>query len=329
MSMMDAFQESRRSAGRMRWRNMTTMKKNEAKWGYAFISIWIIGFLVFYLVPMIASFGFSLVDFQLASPDEVEFVGFKNWTRMLFDDELVWQSLRVTFIFAIISLPIGMISAFFLAVLLNSDQLMGKNVFRTLFYMPSMVPGIAAVFIWQGVLNPQTGWLNRIIQNVTGLEVVGLNGLRWLDDPSLIYIAYTYIGLWGIGNAILINLASLQNVPTDLYEAAKVDGAGYWRRMWHITVPMISPVIFYNLILGTVGLMQYFLTPFVLNGGNGYPEGSTRFYMIHFFNNAFGYADMGYGAALAWLMFMIGLALTLILFGTAKYWVFYAGEERS
>ena len=328
MSFMDALQQARSASKRERWRNMSALKKYEAKWGYAFISLWIVGFLIFYLVPMIASLGFSVVDFQLAKPDDIEFIGLEHWKRMLFDDELVWESLKVTFIFALISLPIGMITAFFLAVLLNSPNLWGQNIFRTLFYMPTMVPGIAAIFVWSGVLNPQTGWLNRIIQSLTGLEVVGLQGLRWLDDPSLIYFAYTYIGLWGIGNAILINLASLQNVPSDLYEAAKVDGAGYWRRMWHITVPMISPVIFYNLILGMVGLMQYFLTPYILNGGTGYPEGTTRFYMIHFFNNAFGYADMGYGAALAWLIFMIGLLITMVLFSSAKYWVFYAGDDR-
>lgn len=327
MSFMDAFQQSRRSR-RVRWRDMSPLKKYEAKWGYAFIGIWIIGFLAFYLVPMIASFGFSLLDFQLANPDEIEFVGFANWRRMLFEDEFVWQSMQVTFVFAIISLPIGMVLALALALLLNSERLWGKNVFRTMFYMPSMIPAIAGLFIWRGVLNPQTGWLNRLLEFLTGLPVVGLQGLRWLDDPRLIYIAYTYIGIWGIGNAILINLASLQNVPTDLYEAAKVDGAGWWRRLWNITIPMISPVIFYNLILGLVGLLQYFLVPWVLNGGNGYPDGTTRFYMVHFFTNAFGYADMGYGAALAWLIFIVGLLITIALFGTAKYWVYYAGEER-
>lgn len=325
MSFVDAFQQARRSR-RTRWRDMSPLKKQEAKWGYAFIGIWIIGFLVFYLVPMIASLGFSTLDFQLAQPDNIEFVGLEHWQRMLFDDELVWESLRVTFVFALISLPIGMIVALGLAVLLNSESLWLKNVFRTMFYMPSMVPAIAAIFIWQGVLNSQTGWLNRIIQALTGFEAVGLNGIRWLDNPSLVYIAYTYIGIWGIGNAILINLAGLQNVPTDLYDAAKVDGAGWWRRLFSITIPMISPVIFYNLVLGLVGLLQYFIVPYVLNGGNGYPDGTTRFYMIHFFNNAFGYADMGYGAALAWLVFIVGLILTLGLFGTARYWVYYQGE---
>ena len=325
MGFMDAIQEARGSR-RTRWRDLSPMRKREAKLGYAFIGIWVIGFLAFYLIPMIASLVFSTLDFQLASPDDIEFIGLENWRRMLFEDELVWEAMRVTFVFAIISLPIGMVLAFAFALMLNSEALWFRNIFRTLFYMPSMVPAIAAIFIWNGVMNSQTGWLNKIIQALTGFEAVGLNGIRWLDNPRIVLVAYTYIGLWGIGNAILINLAGLQGVPTDLYEAAKVDGANWFRRLWNITIPMMSPVIFYNLILGLVGTLQYFLVPYVLNGGNGYPEGSTRFYMIHFFNNAFGYADMGYGAALAWLMFIVGLIFTLFLFGTARYWVFYAGE---
>ena len=139
-------------------------------------------------------------DFTLSAPDEARFVGLQNWSRMLFDDPKTWETVFVTFKFALNSLPIGMISAFLLAVLLNSQHLIGKNIFRTLFYAPTMAPLIAAILIWSRVLNPQTGWLNQLIE-VTGIEAVGINGLRWLDDPNLIYIAYTFIGLWGIGNA--------------------------------------------------------------------------------------------------------------------------------
>ena len=328
MSFVDEISSARKSR-RLRWRDMSPLKRNEAKWGYFFISLWIVGFLTFYLLPMIASFGFSLVDFQLAKPDEISFVGFENWSRMLFDDELVWLSMRVTFVFALISLPIGIVVSLGLAILLNSEHLFGRDVFRTLFYMPSMIPLIASIFIWSGVLNSQSGWLNRMIEFASfgQIEAVGLNGLRWLDDPRLIYIAYTYIGIWGVGNAIIINLAGLQSVPTDLYEASQIDGAGWLRRLWSITIPMISPVIFYNLVLGLVGLLQYFIVPYILNGGNGSPDNTTRFYMIHFFTNAFGYADMGYGAALAWLMFVVGMLLTLGLFASAKYWVYYGAED--
>ena len=306
---------------------LTKAQRHEAKWGFLFISPWLIGFLLFYLAPMVVSFGFSLMDFTLSAPDSARFVGLQNWQRMLFQDPDTWTSLGVTFSFALISLPIGLISAFLLAVLLNSKHLLGRNVFRTLFYAPTMVPTIAAVLIWTQVLNPNTGWLNRLLE-VIGIQAVGSNGLRWLDDPNIIYIGYTFIGLWGIGNAVVINLASLQGVPTELYEAASIDGASWLTRLWKITVPMVTPVIFYHLVLSMVGLLQYFLVPFVLNQGNGYPEGSTRFFMIHFYKQAFTFQNMGYGAALAWLIFIVALIITLILFGTSRFWVYYAGEKQ-
>jgi multiple sugar transport system permease protein len=306
---------------------MGRLARAEASWGYTFIALWLIGFTLFYFAPMIASFIFSLFDFQLTAPQDARFIGLDNWKRLLFQDALVWQSLGVTFTFALISLPIGMFAAFFLAVLLNSKHLIGKNVFRTLFYAPVMVPAIAAVLIWSGVLNPTTGWINRMIEAVTGFDAAGPNGIRWLDDPMLVYLAYTLIGLYAIGNAILYNLASLQGVPTELYEASRIDGAGWWRQLWSITFPMISPVIFYNLVLSVIALLQYFNTPYVLNGGSGYPQGTTYFYMIHFFKQSFGFLNMGYGSTIAWFMFIIALGITVLMFGTARYWVYYAGDR--
>lgn len=306
---------------------LTGAQRVEAKWGLLFISPWLIGFALFYFAPMIVSLGFSVFDFTLSAPEEARFVGLQNWARMLFEDPKTWETLFVTFKFALISLPIGMISAFLLAVMLNSQHLMGKNILRTLFYAPTMVPLIAAILIWSNVMNPQTGWLNQMIELV-GIKAVGIDGLRWLDDPNLIYIAYTFIGLWGIGNAILINLASLQGVPTELYEAASIDGAGWLRQLWSVTIPMVTPVIFYNLVLSVVGLLQYFIVPWVINLGTGYPEGTTNFYMVYFYKQAFSFQNMGYGATLAWFMFVIGLAITIFLFATGRYWVYYAGESR-
>jgi multiple sugar transport system permease protein len=304
--------------------NLSPMKRREALWGLAFISPWLLGFLFFYLAPMVVSLVFSFYDFTLSAPNEAAFAGFDNWRRMLLEDPKVWETLLVTFRFAVISLPIGMITSFLLAVLLNSRNLIGRNLFRTLFYAPTMIPGIASILIWSSVLNPQTGWVNRLI-SLTGWDVTGLSGLRWLDDPNLIYIAYTFIGLYGIGNAILINLASLQGVPTELYEAAEIDGANWGMRLIRITIPMVTPVIFYNLVLGVVGLLQYFIVPWILNGGNGYPDGTTNFYMIHFYKQAFTFQNMGYGAALAWLMFFVALLITLLLFWSGRFWVYYSG----
>lgn len=327
MGFLDAISSSRTSERvSMRVKYRSALARREALIGYAFIAPWLIGFIAFYFLPMVASLMFSTFDFQLATPEDATFIGLDNWVKM-FNDSMVWTSLKVTLGFAALSLPIGIILPIAIAILLNSEYLIGKNIFRTLFYAPSMVPAIAAVLIWSQVLNPQTGWLNRMIEYFTGYEAVGVNGIRWVNDPYFVYFAYILIGLWGISNAILVNLASLQGVPTELYEAAEIDGAGWWRKIRHITLPMISPVIFYNLVLGLVGSMQYFATPYILNDGNGEPAGMTYFYMIYFYKNAFRYADMGYGATLAWFMFIIALAITLVLFGTAKYWVHYNADQ--
>ena len=309
-----------------RRRRMSKSQRREARLGYLFIAPWLIGFTVFYAVPMVASAVLSFTNFNLATPQDAQFIGFGNWVRMLFDDPDVWHSLWVTSRFALISLPIGLVAAFALAVLLNSPDLAGRNFFRTAFYAASIIPFVAAALIWAQVLNSQTGWVNRIIE-LFGFDAVGVNGIRWMDNPTLIPITYTFIGIWGIGNAILINLAALQGIPTTLLEAAEIDGAGWWRRLRTISIPMVTPVIFYNLVLGVIALLQYFLPPYVLSGATGNPEGSTLFFMIYFYKQAFQFSNMGYASALAWLLFFVGLAVTLLLFGTQKYWVYYAGAD--
>lgn len=306
----------------------SNLARHEARWGLLFISPWLIGFLIFFLLPMIASFGFTLFNFNLANPDKATFIGFSNWQRALFNDPEVPAAFAVTLKFAAISLPIGMLFSLFVAILLNSRHVLGKHLFRTFFYMPTIIPFVASVLIWAGVLNSQTGWINLLLQNIFGIQAVGTQGLRWLADPKLIYISYTMLGLWGIGNSMMINLAGLQNVPTVLYEASTIDGATWWQQLRHVTLPMISPVIFYNLVLGVIGLMQYFLPPYVLNGGNGFPEGTTRFIMVYFYKQAFAFFNMGYAATIAWLIFAVGLVLAAILFGTARYWVYYAAEQQ-
>ncbi|WP_322493516.1 sugar ABC transporter permease [Chloroflexus sp.] len=309
-------------------RKLSKLEKKEIRWGLFFISPWIIGFLLFYLLPMLASFGFSLYDFNPAVPDQARFVGFANWQRALFQDQEVWLSLQRTFHFTAISLPLSLLFALFLAILLNSEHVLGKSIYRTLFYMPTMIPLVATVLIWNGVLNEQTGWINVIIERLTGIRATGTQGLRWLADPNLVYYAYTMFGLWGVGNAMIIFLAGLQGVPTELYEAAQIDGANWFQRLIFITIPLITPVIFYQLVLGVIGSLQYFLAPFVLNGGTGFPEGMTRFFMVYFYKQSFSFFSMGYGATLAWLMLIIAMIITVVLFGTSRLWVFYAGEER-
>ena len=327
MSMFEAANMLRKDKGG-RKRKLSKAEKKEAQWGLTFLSPWMIGFLLFYLAPMIASFVFSLYDFNPAVPDEAAFIGFENWRRALIEDPEVKLSFFRTIHFAAISLPIGLGFSLFLAILLNSEHVLGKNIYRTLFYMPTMIPLVASVLIWNGVLNEQTGWINIFIERLTGIQATGTEGLRWLADTDLVYYAYTMFGLWGVGNAMIIFLAGLQGVPTELYEAAQIDGASWFRRLISITIPMITPVIFYQLVLGVIGSLQYFLAPFVLNQGTGNPEGMTRFYMVYFYKQSFSFFNMGYGATLAWLMFIVAAVLTIILFGTARFWVYYASEER-
>lgn len=299
----------------------------EALWGLAFIAPWLLGFLVFSLVPMAASIGFTTLHLDLANPDRQSFVGADNWIRALTADDQVWTGIGRTLAFTLVTLPVGFSFAVVMALLLNSRLLLGTKLFRTLFYLPTMIPLVAGVLIWAGMLNEYSGWFNMIIQAATGIQAVGVEGIRWLSNPSLIYFSYTLIGLWGVGNTILITLAGLQGIPTELYEAAEVDGATWSVRLWKITLPMLTPVLFYNLVIGLIGLMQYFLVPFVLTGGTGFPEGSTNFIMIYFYKQAFDYNNMGYGSVIAWIIFLLGLLFTLVLFGTQKKWVYYASEK--
>jgi len=299
----------------------------ERRWGLVFIAPWLLGFLVFYLLPMVASFAFSFLDFNLIRPEETSFVGLKNWSRAIAEDPQVLAGIARILQYTVISLPISFGFALVVAILLNNRLLLGTRLFRVLFYIPTMVPLVATVLIWNGVLNEHTGWINLSIQAITGAKVTGVEGIRWLANTKLIYFSYTLIGLWGLGNTILIFLAGLQGIPTELYEASYIDGANGVQRLFSITLPMITPVLFYNLIVGVVGLMQYFLTPFVINQGSGFPEGMTNFPMIYFYRQSFSYFNMGYGAVIAWLIFALGLFFTVVLFGTSNRWVFYAGSK--
>ncbi len=312
--------ETRGETARVARRRMSPLARREMLWGLAFLSPWFIGFLSFTLIPMVAAFVFSLTDFNIVRPNAVRFIGLANYLRLLRDPQLV-NSMLVTVRFAAISVPIGLAFPLCVAVLVNSPRLMAKHVFRTLFYMPAMIPLVATVMVFQGVLNSQSGWVNRF------LRLFGLLGPQWFQDKFWVLPALTIMGFWGIGNTMLTLLAGLQNVPTELHEAARADGAGPTRTFFMITIPMISPVIFYNLILAVIGTFQYFTQAWVISNGRGDPGGATLFYNLYLFKTAFAFNDMGYGATLAWLLFAIVLILTIILFRAARRWVYYAGGE--
>ena len=299
-----------------------SLEKQRQIWGWIFLSPWIIGFFLFTALPMVASLAFSFTDFDLNAVDEISYVGLRNYER-LFTDPNVDNALWATAKFATIALPLAIGLPVLLASLLNSRYLIGKSLFRTLFYMPYMVPLVSATYIWGGVLNTETGWINRFLEEIIGIP----NGPNWVYSRLWIYPALNIIGLWGIGNAMLFTLAALQGVPTELYEAARVDGAGPLRQFRHITLPMISPIIFYNLILSVIGLFRYFEIPFILKEGSGDPGGATMFFNIHLYKTAFTFKEMGYGATLAWMLFVMAMGATVLIFATARYWVYYAAAE--
>ena len=300
----------------------TGLAWRRARWGYVFIAPWIIGFLAFTAFPMVATFVFTFTNINLAQTEPLRFVGLKNYEQLL-GDRQVWTSLGITLKFAVLALPVAVGLPFLVALLLHSRHLRFSGVFRVLFFLPYVVPFVAGVFIWGGMLNPDSGWINGV------LKAVGIaQPPAWLEDPTWIYPGLVIMGIWGIGAGMIVYLAGLKGIPTDLYEAAKIDGAGAWASLRHITIPMMSPVIFYTIVLGVVEVLQYFLVPLVLKNGTGEPGGSTLFFNLYLYKNFFTFQNMSYGATLAWLLFAITLAITLILFGTARRWVYYAGEAR-
>jgi multiple sugar transport system permease protein len=297
------------------------LARQQRIWGWIFLSPWIIGFTIFTAVPIFVSFVFTFTQFSLSSKEPIKFIGLDNWIK-LFNDPIAINALQVTIKFAIIAVPVGIILPLLMAALLNSKYLFGKTLWRPLYYMPYMVPAISSIFIWQAFLNGQTGWLNRMLRTI-GFQ----NPPNWLQDESTILFAFLLMGFWGVGNAMLTMLATMQGVPTELYEAAEVDGAGPITKFRNITLPMISPVIFYNLVLSVIGIMQYFVVPYVVTRGTGNPNNAAYFFNMHLYKTAFTFFDMGYGSTQAWFIFIIALILTIGLFGTSRRWVYYTSGE--
>ncbi|KXK20834.1 MAG: ABC transporter permease [Chloroflexi bacterium OLB15] len=300
--------------------NSNSLQRQQRLWGWIFLSPWLIGFVIFTAAPIIASFIFTFTQFNL-SDGSITFIGLDNW-RTLVSDPLTITSLGVTFKFALVAIPFWLIVPILIASLLNSKSVKGKPLLRTLFYLPYIVPAVSAIFIWQSVLNTQAGWINRILR-LLGVQ----DPPAWLQNESWILIAFMIIGLWGIGNAMLTTLATMQGVPTELYEAAEVDGAGPLTRWRKITLPMISPVIFYNLVLLSIGVMNYFVVPYIVSRGTGQPGQSAYFFNMHLYKTAFAYGNMGYGATLAWVIFGICLLITVVLFATSRRWVYYSSGD--
>jgi multiple sugar transport system permease protein len=298
--------------------------KREQVTGIAFISPWLIGFLVFTLGPMIVSLGASFTSWTMLSPPA--WVGLENYERMFGDDPLFAQSLLNTAYYVIFAIPLATGLALGLALMLN-QHLPGMGVFRTIFFLPSITNLVAVSILWIWVFNPEFGLLN------SALRVVGVTGPLWLQSDSWAKPALIVMSLWGIGGSMIIFLAALQGVPHELYEAAALDGAGPVRRFRAITLPMISPAVFFSLVIGLIGGLQVFTQAFVMTGtaqpgSEGGPNNSTLFVVLYLYKKAFQEFKMGYASALAWVLFCLILIVTLVQKRLSRKWVYYEAGER-
>ena len=292
---------------------MTRGEWRDVRIGLIFISPWIVGFLAFTLYPVLASVYYSFCDYDVLS--KPVWIGMLNY-RDMFTDAVFWKSLFNTLYFTAFSLPLGLVLAFAVAVLLN-NQVKLRPVFRTCFFLPSLVPLVAVAMLWPWIFNGSFGLLNY------ALGLIGVEGPNWLSDAAWTKPALVLTTLWGVGGSMVIYLAALQDVPRDLYEAADIDGASAWHRIVHITFPMVSPVIYFNLVMGIIGSFQIFTQAYTMTGPG--PEDSTLFYVLQLYRQAFEFHNMGYASAMAWLLFVLVLILTMLVFRGSRGLVHYEG----
>jgi multiple sugar transport system permease protein len=283
--------------------------------GLGFVSPWLIGFCAFTLIPISLSLYYSFCNYSLLQ--KPVFIGLDNY-RELVHDPIFWKANLNTFVYAVLALPLGLLIALALALLLNV-KVRGQAIYRTLIFLPSLVPAVASAMLWLWLFNSKLGLVNFVLRAVGIKEPPG-----WLTDvhwalPSLVIISF-----WGVGNTVIIFLAGLQDVPTELFEAAELDGANRLQALRHVTLPSISPVIFFNLIIGIIGTLQVFVLPFIMTQGG--PARATYLYTEYMYDNAFGYLKMGYCSAMAWIQLLLVLALTGLAFWTSKRWVHYQGK---
>ena len=299
--------------------------KADLRNGLLFAAPWLIGFICLTAYPIGTSIYYSLCSYDAVSPPH--WVGAQNYSILLTEDELFWRSLWNTAYMIIFGLPLGLVGSLALAFLLNL-KVRAMAFYRTLYYLPSITPIVAASALWLWLLNPEIGLINECIKLfgviLRWAHLPAPSGPGWLIDPAWAKPALIFMGLWGAGGGMLIYLAGLQDVPEQLYEAADLDGASSFRKAWHITLPMLSPVIFFNLVMGLIGSFQYFTQVYVMTGGG--PQDATMFYALYLFNNAFLNFKMGYASAMAWILFIITLFCTLVVFKTSARWVYYPGE---
>lgn len=298
-------------------RGFWTMARRESVEGFLYISPWILGFLIFTGYPIMASMYLSVTQYNIL--EAPKFIGLDNYSTAFFDDKLFWHSLKCTLVFAGLNVTLG-ISGSLLAALLLNQRHRGTTIYRTLFFLPSVTPMVASALLWVWIFQPQIGVVNYL------LSFLGIQGPAWFQSTTWAIPSVAIVSLWGAigGSRMIVFLAGLQGVPQELYEVAELDGAGRWAKFWAVTVPMISPSIFFNMVLVIISSMSVFSLAYIATAGG--PARATYFYVYHLFAKAFQDQEMGYASALAWLFFILLLTFTLIQFRTSKRWVYYGGE---
>lgn len=300
-------------------RSKNLLKRREAVAGLLFVLPWIISLLAFTVYPVVASFYFSFTQYSIVQAPK--WVGLENYVTMFTADPAFPVSVSNSAYYALLAVPLGLLAALGIALLLNL-KVKGIGVYRTLFYLPSLAPPVAATIIFIVMFQPQGGLVN------TMLGALGIRGPAWFADPDWAKIGLVILSLWGVGAATLIFLAGLKDIPQEMLEAASIDGANTWQRFWRITIPLLTPVILFNLVMGVIASFQVFTSALVIGGTTGRPQESLLMYMVHLYRNAFRYFNMGYASALAVVLFIVIMGITLLIFRATRSWVFYEGEAR-
>jgi len=294
-------------------------KRDKANFKIAmlFLSPWIIGFVAFTLYPMLVSlyYSFTIYHAKIAP----EWVGLQNYVELI-SDKKFWIALYNTMYMVVIAVPLGLVASFFCAILLNL-KVRGQSFYRVVYFLPSIVPTVAGTILFLWLLNPQVGLVNTI------LGKIGIDGPNWMADPNWSKPALILLGLWGMGGTIVIYLSGLQDVPVSLLEAAELDGANWWQRLWYVTIPMVSPITLFILITGMIAMFQYFAQAYVVGGGDslGRPLNSTLFYSVYLYQKAFLFLEMGYASAMAWILFITILIFTILLLKVSDKFTYYSG----
>ena len=299
-----------------RKRQMSSRERRSLIQGLLFVSPWIIGFLLFTVYPLIYSLYISFTRYDLIGAPR--YIGLANYTELFFDDPVFWQVMGNTLFYVFLSVPFALAFAFCIANLLNS-KIVGRSFFRAIMYIPAIVPAVCTAMVWLFLLNIQYGAVNGILQSL------GLPAIPFLSNPALAKPSLIMVAIWATGNAVVVFLAGLQDVPRSLYEAAIVDGANGWQQFWNVTIPLSTPVILYNMIIGFIAAFQEFTLPQLLT--NGGPANATLLYSVYLYRNAFTYLRMGKASALAWILFLLILVYSAVLFKSSARWVFYGGER--